>query len=52
MKAVCWYGADDLRVEQVLSRVVNPRDAIAGARGTCGSTCAVRRLCARHGQGR
>ncbi len=40
MKAVCWYGADDLRVEQVPEpRVVNPRDAIVrvSSAAICGS---------------
>jgi threonine dehydrogenase-like Zn-dependent dehydrogenase len=40
MRAVTWYGADDVRVEQVPEpRVVNPRDAVVRVSSTtiCGS---------------
>ena len=40
MKAVCWYGRGDVRVEQVPEpRVINPRDAIIRVTSTaiCGS---------------
>ena len=40
MKAVCWYGADDVRVETVPDpKILNPRDAILKITSTaiCGS---------------
>ena len=40
MKAVCWYGAGDVRVERVADpTLINPRDAIVRVTRTaiCGS---------------
>jgi threonine dehydrogenase-like Zn-dependent dehydrogenase len=40
MKAVCWYGKDDIRVDTVLDpQILNPRDAIVQITSTaiCGS---------------
>lgn len=40
MKAVCWYGKEDIRVERVPDpRIINPRDAIVRITSTaiCGS---------------
>jgi threonine dehydrogenase-like Zn-dependent dehydrogenase len=40
MRAVCWYGKRDLRVEDVPEpRIINPRDAIVRVTSTaiCGS---------------
>lgn len=40
MKAVCWYGANDLRVVDVDEpKILNPRDAIirVGLSSVCGS---------------
>jgi len=40
MKAVCWYGAEDVRVERVRDpEILNPRDAIVRITSTaiCGS---------------
>jgi len=40
MKAVCWHGAHDVRVDQVPDpEILNPRDAIVGVTATaiCGS---------------
>ena len=42
MKAVCYYGKEDIRVETVPDpKILNPRDAIVKVTATaiCGSTC-------------
>lgn len=36
MKAICWYGRNDVRVEQVPDpEIINPRDAIIRVTSTC-----------------